>query len=178
MNRYVALLRGINVGGKNVIRMADLRSCFLNLGFEEVSTYIQSGNVLFSSSQEDLHVLVQQIEKGLSATFHYTAAVVLLSQAHMHRVIVEAPDEFGRDASAYKYNVLFLREGILAHEAILEIPAKEGVDRVWAGEGVLYFSQLKSRVTQSYLTRLIGQPLYRELTIRNWNTTRKLGEMG
>ena len=64
--RYIALLRGINVGGNNIIRMADLKQSFEELGFSEVTTYIQSGNVLFNSSEGDKQLLTGKIEAHLS----------------------------------------------------------------------------------------------------------------
>ena len=79
MTRYVALLRGINVGGKNLIKMTDLKACFEALGFENVSTYIQSGNVLFSANKSNQAKLTSRIEEALSKTFNYKSRVVVRS---------------------------------------------------------------------------------------------------
>src|SRR5512139_1963727 len=77
MIQYVALLRGINVGGKNLIKMTALKECFEALGFQKVRTYIQSGNVLFATPRPDQTTLTNQIEDALSITFSYTSRVVL-----------------------------------------------------------------------------------------------------
>jgi len=77
--RYLGLLRGINVGGSNIIKMADLRSCFEEMGFKGVLTYIQSGNVLFESEDRDKLKLQDKIEKVLSDRFNYSSSVVVVT---------------------------------------------------------------------------------------------------
>jgi uncharacterized protein (DUF1697 family) len=174
MGRYVALLRGINVGGANPILMADLRACFQEAGFGEVATYIQSGNVVFSSSERDAAVLTERIERVLSATFAYEASVVLRSRAQMRAVVQRAPVRFGTEPERYRSDVLFLKAPLTARAAMREVTTREGVDRAWEGPGVLYFDRLTERASQSRLTRIVSLPIYRQLTIRNWNTTTRL----
>ena len=108
MARYVALLRGINVGGKNQIRMADLKACFEKKGFENVATYIASGNVLFDSGERSSTKLTRNIEKALTKTFGYEATVVVRSKAQLRKVVEEAPKGFGSQPSRYRSDVLFL----------------------------------------------------------------------
>src|SRR5687767_4883929 len=98
MTRYVALLRGINVGGKNLIGMPALKACFEAQGFADVGTYIQSGNVIFTSNEKSF-VLVARIESVLSKTFGYAASVVLRSQQQLHAVVEQAPTGFGATRS-------------------------------------------------------------------------------
>jgi uncharacterized protein (DUF1697 family) len=177
MTRYVALLRGINVGGRNLIRMADLAACFAAEGFADVATYIQSGNVLFTSRAADRTALTRRIEKTLAAAFDYEASVVLRNRRQMQGVVRRAPKGFGTDPATYRYDVLFLKEPLTAAKAAQGVPARDGVDEVHAGTGVLYFSRLISRASQSQLSRLVSMPVYRHMTIRNWNTTTKLVEL-
>lgn len=177
MGRYVALLRGINVGGKNLIRMADLAACFEAQGLRDVVTYIQSGNVLFSASDAKASGLTRRIEEALSEAFDYEARVVLRSHAQMHQIVARAPKGFGAEPAKHRYDVIFVKEPLTAAEAIEGVPTKEGVDRAHAGPGVLYFSRLISKASQSRLARVASMPIYRHLTIRNWNTTTKLLEM-
>ena len=174
MNGYVALLRGINVGGKNLIKMIDLKACMEVLGFEDVHTYIQSGNVLFSAAGSDRAKLTKQIEGALSKTFNYESRVVVRSRQQMKDIITHAPKGFGSDPATYRYDVIFLKEPLTAAKAMKSVSTKEGVDQAFAGKGVLYFSRLSSRATQSNLTRIIYMPVYQSMTIRNWNTTTKL----
>jgi uncharacterized protein (DUF1697 family) len=174
MGQYVALLRGINVGGKNLIKMAELRACFEGLGFTNVRTYIQSGNVIFSSEESDQARLTSQLEDALSRTFSYSSRAVMRSDAEMKAIVAFAPDGFGSDPATYRYDVIFLKEPLTSVEAMKSVTTKEGVDQVFAGDGVLYFSRLISRATQSHVSRLVSMPVYQSMTIRNWNTTTKL----
>lgn len=171
---YVALLRGINVGGNNLIRMPALKACFEAEGFGDVATYIQSGNVLFRAGRANQRALTAQIEKALSNTFAYQSRVVVRSFAQMKAIVEEAPKGFGRQPTAYRYDVIFLKDPLTPDEAMKSVSAKPGVDRVVAGDSVLYFSRLISKAAQSHLSRVVGTPPYQNMTIRNWNTTATL----
>ena len=174
MNQYVALLRGINVGGKNLIKMTELKTSFEALGFENVSTYIQSGNVIFSADRSARTRLTSQVEEALSKTFNFKSRVVLRSYKEMKNIVAQAPKGFGSDPATYRYDVIFLKEPLTAARAMQSVTTKEGVDQAFAGKGVLYFSRLISKASQSHLTRIISMPVYQSMTIRNWNTTTKL----
>lgn len=173
---YVALLRGINVGGKNIIRMADLRACLLDYGLAEVRTYIQSGNVVFSSSAPKSS-LEAGIRRALSKRFAYDAELVLRTLSQMKTVVEEAPQGFGSEPKTYRYDVMFLLDSLSPKRALRELPTNEGVDTIHAGRTVVYFRRLIAKATQSRLTRIVGTPIYQEMTIRNWNTTTKLLEL-
>jgi len=173
-SQYVALLRGINVGGKNLIGMPALKACLEAAAFGNVATYIQSGNVLFEARGERAK-LVATLERALSATFHpYDARVVLRSHAELTRIVREAPKGFGREPETYRYDVTYVREPLTAAKAIAVVPTNPDVDRVYAGPGVLYAARLIAKAAQSRLSRVVGLPIYKDLTTRNWNTTTKL----
>ncbi len=174
MNQYLALLRGINVGGKNIIKMADLKSAFEAMGLLNVITYIQSGNVLFQSDEKDKKILTDKIEKGLSKTFKYEAKLVIVSYKELKEIINEAPRGFGKEPDTFRYDVIFLKEPLTSKEAIKNVSVKEGVDSAHAGKRALYFSRLIEKAASSRLTKIIGLPVYQNMTIRNWNTTTKL----
>ena len=178
MNLYVALLRAVNVGGNNLIPMPELKVCFEAQGFRDVMTYIQSGNVLFRTTRRSNHpAFAQGIEQSLSQTFTYRACVVVRSFEQMRAVVDTAPKGFGRLSALHRYDVIFLKEPLTAAEALKSMTAKPGVDRLSAGDGVLYASRLISRAAQSHLSRVVGKPIYQSMTIRSWNTTRKLLEL-
>ena len=172
--QYLALLRGINVGGKNIIKMVDLKACFESLGFSSVATYIQSGNVLFQSDEKDKGALTIKIEAGLSRQFKFDAKVVIISRKELKEIVQSAPRGFGKDAETYRYDVIFLKEQLTSKEAMKSVSVKEGVDSAHAGKDALYFSRLISKASSSHLTKIIGLPVYQNMTIRNWNTTAKL----
>jgi uncharacterized protein (DUF1697 family) len=177
MTQYVALLRGINVGGNNIIKMTDLKASFEALDFKDVRTYIQSGNVLFRASGSGQAKLTKQIEEALSKRFNYESRLVVRSLKQMKEIVTHAPKGFGSDPATYRYDVFFLKEPLTAAKLMKSVTTKEGVDQAFAGKGVLYFSRLISKVTQSHVNRIITTPLYQNMTIRNWNTTTKLLNM-
>jgi uncharacterized protein (DUF1697 family) len=172
MAEYLALLRGINVGGRNLIKMAELRACFEENGFENVGSYIQSGNVLFSAPASAS--LVDRAEAMLSETFGYQASVVVLSRKQLRAIVDGVPEGFGTDPGAYRYDVIFLKEPLTAKDAIESVAVAPGVDEVSPGPGALYFSRLVSQASRSRLSRIVSSPIYPSVTIRNWNTTTKL----
>lgn len=175
--RYIALLRGINVGGKNVIPMKDLKSLFEKCGFSDVETYIQSGNVIFSNNGLDAPEIRKKIDISLKKFSGTDIPLVLLTTEQLGNVVASAPDWFGAEPEKFKYDVAFLDEERDAETLLAKIPLREGVDRTAAGQGVLYFSKLIEKATQSRLPKIISLPEYRLMTVRNWNTTRKILEL-
>lgn len=174
MTRYLALLRGINVGGNNVIPMAKLRAAFESLGFDDVQTYIASGNVLFSAEQAASR---DAIEVMLAKQFSYAAKIALLKTNELKKVVAEAPSGFGEDSATYRYDVLFVRAPVKAKTVLPQLAVKEGVDDIAAGTHAVYFRRLIAKASQSKLVKLMSLPVYKELTVRNWNTTSALLEL-
>lgn len=174
-SQYLALLRGINVGGGNIIKMIDLKACFEASKVENVATYIQSGNVLFETAETDLVKLAGKLERAVSKTFSpYQAQIVLCSHAKLKQIVRKAPKGFGSQPKEYRYDVIFLKEPLTASAAMKSVTIRSGVDEAFVGPDVLYFSRLSARASQSYLSRIIALPIYKSMTIRNWNTTTKL----
>jgi uncharacterized protein (DUF1697 family) len=92
----------------------------------------------------------------------------------MSGVVRGAPKGFGTKPDRYRSDVIFLKRPLTASAAIKQIDTRDGVDRAWAGSGVLYFDRLASRAAQSRLSKVVSLPIYQQMTIRNWNTTTKL----
>lgn len=177
MVRCVALLRGINVGGKNIIKMPALKACFEKQGFAQVVTYIQSGNVLFSAADADAAMLSPRIEAAIVKTFGCQASAALRSQKEMREIVRKAPKGFGTAPATYRYDVIYLLPALRAETVLESVPTAPGVDEAHAGEGVLYFSRLIEKASRSRLSRLVSMPVYKSMTIRNWNTTTALLRM-
>jgi len=171
--KYVALLRGINVGGNKLMKMADVRACLEGRDFTHVTTYIQSGNVLFESSRSDGAKLTALMEKALSATFGHDVPVFLRSQAQLKKITTQVPKEW-KSGTGLRQNVAFLRAPLTAKRALAELDPKPGVDSVRAGDGVVYMSTLMSRLGQSRFPKIVGTPMYANLTIRSYSTCRKI----
>ena len=174
MTTYIALLRGINVGGKNLIRMPALKAAFEEDGFEDVATYIQSGNVLFAAPGARTTELTDRIETLLAEAFDYVPTVVVRNRTQMRAIVDRTPKGFGTEPAKYRYDVVFLKEPLTAKVAMKSLQLKPGVDEAHAGTGVLYLSRLDARATQSRLNKIASSPIYPSVTIRNWNTTTKL----
>ncbi|HEY9350003.1 MAG TPA: DUF1697 domain-containing protein, partial [Acidothermales bacterium] len=149
MTTYVALLRGINVGGKNLIRMPALKAAFEEDAFEDVATYIQSGNVLFTAPGARTTELTDRIETLLAEAFDYVPTVVVRNRTQMRAIVDRTPRGFGAEPAKYRYDVVFLKEPLTAKVAMKSLQLKPGVDEAHAGTGVLYLSRLDARATQS-----------------------------
>lgn len=173
--KYVALLRGVNVGGKNKIAMSELKVCLEKLGYDNVTTYINSGNVLFSSSKTSAE-LAEQIEEALVKGFKFDSElikVLVLSDAQLEKVIQSAPKGFGTHSETYHSDAVFLI-GQSVESAIGEFEIHPEVDRLWEGQGMVYFQRLSAKRTKSRLSKIVMKPIYKSMTIRSWNTVLKL----
>ena len=171
--RYVALLRGINVGGRNLVAMKELRAALEEHGLDNVSTYIQSGNVLFETDAER-DALETGIEATLERRFGVPILVVVRSHRQLQSVVDKAPKGFGADPDTYYSDTLFLKAPLTARQVMDIVVLRDGVDQAWPGTGVVYFARLGAERTKSTLSKIVGKPEYKQLTIRSWATTTKL----
>lgn len=177
MTRHVALLRGINVGGRNRVAMADLRAAFTAAGYGDVSTYIASGNVLFTADADMDERLEKHLEAMLRARLGMPLMVVTRTREQMRRVVQEAPAELGASPGSYLCDAMFLRPPVTAEAVTQALTPRDGVDTIWPGDGVVYFRRLAARRAQSRLSAITTSPLYRQMTIRSWATTTRLADM-
>lgn len=170
--RFVGLLRGVNVGGRNKLSMAAFAEAVRSLGYDDVSTYIQSGNVLFTASGKP-RTVEEEITALIDAEFGLTVPVVAQSAAEMAAVVEKAPKLFASDD--HRCDVIFLKHPLKAAAAMKEMPEpREDVDEFTAGPGVIYASRVTAQATKSRMSRITASAIYADVTIRNWNTTRKL----
>jgi uncharacterized protein (DUF1697 family) len=175
---YLVLLRGINVGGRNKVPMAGLRQCLEALGFSNVSTYISSGNV-FLESDKGIDETRDQVEEALPKCFKLDVELVrvlVLSRKQLQAVIDNRPERFGDQPAKYHSDAIFLM-GIDSAQAMSVFDPREGVDRVWPGNGVIYSQRLSAERTKSRLSKIVGTPQYKSMTIRSWHTTTDLLHM-
>lgn len=171
---YIALLRGINVGGNNSIKMAELRECMTALGFDNVRTYISSGNVLFETSMTDIDQLESKIQKAINKQFSLSLSVVVLKKQTLKKIIDAAPSWWGKDDS-WKHNLIFLIRPFIIEEVVAAIGAlKPGIEAIKAHNGVIYQSISKDDFGKTTSGKLASNPIYKKMTIRNFNTANKL----
>ena len=178
MHTYLILLRGINVGGKNKIPMAEFKLFLEEQGCTNVTTYIQSGNVILQSNL-DAKALNQKIEENLPKEFKLDSSIIkvlVLTKEELQQIVNNRPTGFGDQPEKYHSDAIFLI-GTKAAQAMPVFSPREGVDKVWPGDGVIYSQRLSAQRTKSRLSKIVGTPAYQSMTIRNWNTTTKLLEM-
>lgn len=173
LNVYVALLRGVNVGGNNMISMSALKESFTALGFAQVTTYINSGNIVFKSKETDARKLEQKIEAMLAKEYDLGSRVVIRSLAEMERLVESLPPSWTGD-NRWRYNVIFLRHTIDAEDILTDVPIKEGIEELFYRPGTLLWAAQVSEITRSNMVKLASRKMYQDMTVRNLNTTKKL----
>ena len=170
---YVALLRGINVGGKNLVKMADLKDCFEQLGFDGVRTYINSGNVIFRSGAKDKRRLARKIEPPLEALVGQPIRVLLRTLPEMEATAKALPDDWVND-STMKCDVWFLTPEVDAPDVLDELSAKPEIEDVRYVDGAVIWRIDRSNYNRSRMPKVVGTELHKQLSVRNVNTVRKL----
>lgn len=173
---FVALLRGVNVGGNNMISMKSLKASFEAMGFTNVSTYINSGNIIFQSKEADPRKLEKKIEQMLSSDYQLESKVVLRSLSEMEKLVNTLPKNWGDD-SDWRFNVIFLRHSIDSEKILEELPANSDVEEVLYRPGTLLWSVQASEAQRSKFVKLSTRKSFKEMTVRNLNTTKKLYDL-
>ena len=172
---YLILLRGINVGGKNKIAMAELKQHLEGLDCTDVRTYINSGNVIVRCNKSP-DALARSVEKMLPERFKLDSRLVktlVVPYEQLRQSIVDAPAGFGAQPNLYHSDVIFLID-VSVGQAIGVFNPREGVDSVWPGQAVIYSQRLSAERGRSRLSTIMTSPLYQQMTIRSWSTATKL----
>lgn len=172
---YVALLRGINVGGNNKVEMKKLKATFESLGLSNVTTYINSGNVIFVSKNSP-EKLVIELAKAIENDFGF-AVKVLLRSFDQIKVVNKALPSSWLNNQDMKCDVMFLWPEVDSEKILSELTIKKDIDEVKYVAGTILWRVDRDKVTRSGLMKLAGTPLYKQMTIRNCNTARKLLEL-
>ena len=173
---YIALLRGINVGGKNKIDMKVLKQTFEKAGMNDVVTYINTGNIIFSSKGKSQTELSRILEDAIHDDFGLQIKVVVRSIDDVRAIINAIPDTWKNDKDM-KSDVMFLWDEIDDESILTKLVIKPIVDTVKYVPGAILWSVDKKNVTQSGMLKIIGSKLYKQVTIRNVNTARKIYEL-
>lgn len=171
--KYIALLRGINFGGNMIIKMSNLKAAVENSGFTNVSTYIQSGNIIFESYESDTGKIASKLENQLTRYLKFNLTIIVRNHRQFKKILSNVPTEWKKRQDMRCY-IAFVKEPTAAEDVIRELELKEGIDSVKAGEGVVYMSTLLSGLAKSGFTKLINKKVYKDITMRNYNTCQKL----
>ena len=172
MPKYVALLRGINVGGNKKVEMAKLKKAFESVGYTDVSTYINSGNVLFTSAKENFDL----IEPALAKVFKFSIPVIVRSAANIKSVAKKIPSGWENDPSQ-KSDVIFLWDAYDKKSSFKLIATKEGIDELLYVPGAILWHINRDNYAKSGMHKFIGTEVYKNMTARNVNTVRKLASL-
>lgn len=176
LNVYVALLRGVNVGGNNMISMRQLKESFTRIGFEQVTTYINSGNIIFKTKENDARKLEKKIEQMLVNEYRLDSTVVVRSLAEMEQLVENLPRSWGSD-SRWRYNIVFLRHTIDSEEILKDVPIRHEIEEVLYRPGTLLWSAQIDELNRTNMLKLASRKMYQDMTVRNTNTTKKLCEL-
>lgn len=175
---YVAFLRGINVGGNSLIKMDALRAALTDCGLESVTTYIQSGNVLFESHSKDEHALGKQIEACIKKYFKLDVAVAVFNHGEWQRIISNAPGWWGKTTD-WRHNIFVVVTPDSAEDIAQNIgQLKPEFEKLFAGNRVLYQSIALAGIGRGATgSKLASNKVYKQISIRNYNTATKLATL-
>lgn len=171
---YVVLLRGVNVGGGNRVPMKELKELLEGSGFVGVSTYINSGNLILTCEILDTVDIAKTVQQLIKDAFSVDCSVLVISKEDYLRMVARAPEWWGK-AEGWKHNALFILPPTTPEDVIDAIgPLKPGIEQLSPVDGVVFQSLLFTKFGQTSSGKLAGTPIYKQLTIRNYNTTMRL----
>jgi len=175
MKRYVVLLRGINVGGKNKLSMKELKLLFENIGYKDIVTYINSGNIIFSSNENEIQIK-ETCEREIMNTFHLDLQVKIISVEELSNALDNVPDWWDQD-KRLKHNAIFVIPPSTAKELVEKVGFSE-YERVSYHGSVIFWSAHLENFSKTKWSKAVSTTLSKSVTIRNANTTKKLLEIG
>lgn len=177
MKTFIALLRGINVGGKNKISMPELKIAFQNKGFEDVLTYINSGNIIFKANETNKDILREQCEGLIKETFELTIPVNIVAGEELIEAMQHVPSWWNVDPNE-KHNAIFVLHPMSSEEVYKQVgDIKPEYEKVDYYDNIIFWSAPLSTFSRSRWSQVVKTSAYKHITIRNANTTMKLLEL-
>ncbi len=175
--KYIALLRGINVGGNKKVPMPELKDCFEKIGFKNVLTYINSGNVIFESTETNKTKLVQLCEVAIEKQFGFRVICSVVSADELIAALENAPSWWDNEPES-KHNAIFVIAPNSAKEIMNEVgSAKVEYEKAVAFEPIIFWSAPINTFSRTRYSKIVGTKAYQSVTIRNANTAKKLAEL-
>jgi uncharacterized protein (DUF1697 family) len=177
--KYVALLRGVNVGGNHRVPRAEFQAALEGLGFRDVVTYINSGNAVFTSDHDPL---TSEVQAAMEKHFGFDIPTLILPGKKMQAIAAAIPQEWTNDTpkpdkSGQKSDVLYLFDDINAPDILEKLGYRPEVETMIYVDGAVLANITRVNQAKYSLLRIIGTPLYRQMTIRNITTAKKLVEL-
>ena len=179
MKRYIALLRGINISGKNKISMSELKSCFIELGYADVITHLNSGNVVFSIDENDENILADKIKEMIRERFGLDIPVFVILQEELEEVLNKAPDWWGTDDKETYDNLIFVMPSATAEIIAEKIgePTK-GLEQIYIHKNTVFWSfDRKKYAKANWWKKTATAGIGEMITIRTANTLRRIVKM-
>lgn len=171
--KYVALLRGINVGGKNKVEMKKLKEAFEEVGMSSVTTYINSGNIIFADNSHQKEQLAPILERAIDSHFNLKINVLIYDENEFQKIAEAIPENWSNDQQM-KSDVLFLWQDVDEETVLDGLTIKPDIDQVIYVPGAILWAVGRDQVTKSGMVKIVGSALYQRTTIRNVNTVRKI----
>ena len=179
MKRYIALLRGINISGKNKISMPELKSGFIELGFVEVFTHLNSGNVVFSCEQNNQVILADEIMAMIQKRFALDISVFVIAQEELKTLLGNAPDWWGTDDKSTYDNLIFVLSPATT-ELIAEKIGEptDGLEQIFMYKNCIFWSFDRAKYAKAnWWKKTASIGIGELLTIRTANTLKKIAEI-
>ena len=173
---YVAFLRGVNVGGNSIVSMSAIKQSLVSIGLSEVRTYINSGNVIFTSRASDRRRLATRIEKALERDTGMAIKLLVLNHDALKKVVDAIPRGWVDDKTMRTY-VLLLWEEVDDRGILKTLPTKPGIDELKYAPGAVIWRVDRKDLAKSQMNRIVGTPVYKKITMRSANTMRKLYDL-
>lgn len=177
MKKFIILLRGINVGGKNKVSMKELKELLEMNGFHNVVTYINSGNLIFSSQISDIRILKSDCEALILKKFGLELNAMVISAEDLIEALHNAPDWWDADKES-KHNAIFVIPPSTVEEVFNEVgEIKPEYEKVGYFGRVIFWSAPLKTFSRTRWSGVVGSSVYNSITIRNSNTVKKLAEL-
>jgi len=172
MSKYVSLLRGVNVGGRN-IKMTDLTDCYVNIGLTDIKAYLQSGNVTFYSEATNIDFIKTKLELVVSKSFSFPAKIFVLGEDKLKTIVEKYP--FDMTDNSYQYYVIFTEDDLATNLYNQGIGLKSQLDSIALGDDVVYWKVLKGMTVKSPFSKLLVKSEFKDFhTNRNIKTLAKI----
>lgn len=179
MKRYIALLRGINISGKNKISMTELKSSFIELGYEDVRTYLNSGNVMFSIDERHENIIADEIKTMIKKQFDLDIPVFVILQKDLVDLLSKAPEWWGTDDKEIYDNLIFVLPSSTAEGIAEKIgePTRE-LEKIFIYRNAIFWSFDKKKYAKAnWWKKTASVGIGEMITIRTVNTLKKIVEM-
>lgn len=174
MQKYILLLRGINVGGKNKVSMKELKEVLENNGFQNVVTYINSGNIIFFSEYTNIDFLKKSCEALILEKFQLNIPVMIISAKELLEAFSNAPNWWDADEDS-RHNAIFVIPPTTVNEVLKEVgEGKPEYEKVSSSGNIIFWSAPIKTFSKTRWANVTGKSVYSNITIRNANTVKKL----